>query len=74
MRCLICKHGRTGSGGTVAMLHRGETIVIIKEVPAQVCDTCGEYYLDADTTGKVLAMAEAAANRHVEVEILRFAA
>jgi len=74
MRCLLCKHGETAPGKVTVTLQRGETTVIIKDVPAQVCENCGEYYLEEDVTGQVLAMAEEAVKKNVEVEILRFAA
>lgn len=48
--------------------------MIIKDVPAEICDNCGEYYLDEKTTDQVLRMAEEAAQKNSEVEILRFAA
>jgi len=74
MRCVLCKHGETHPGKTTVTLQRGETTVIIKDVPAQICDNCGEYYLADDITERVLAMAEEAVKRNAEVEILRFAA
>jgi YgiT-type zinc finger domain-containing protein len=55
-------------------LQRGDTTVIIKDVPAQVCENCGEYYLNDEITERVLSMAEEAVKKNVEVEILRFAA
>jgi YgiT-type zinc finger domain-containing protein len=74
MNCVICKHGQTGSGHVTVTLQRGSCTVIIKEVPAQVCDNCGEYYLDEATTAALLTRAEAAVEKGAEVEILRFAA
>lgn len=74
MRCVICKHGETKPGKTTVTLQRKDTIVIVKEVPGEVCDNCGEYYLDENTTDRVLAMAEEAVKKNAEVEILRFAA
>ena len=74
MRCLICKHGETYPGKTTVTLLRGETVVIIKDVPAQVCENCGEYYLEVAITDRVLLMAEEAVKKNAEVEILRFAA
>jgi hypothetical protein len=53
---------------------RGDTTVILKQVPADVCDNCGEYYLSDPITTKVLEKAEAAVASGTEVEILRFAA
>jgi len=55
-------------------LQRGDTTVILKGVPAEVCDNCGEYYLSEEVTLRVLAAAAEAVARGAEVEILRFAA
>jgi ribosomal protein L32 len=55
-------------------LQRGATVVILKEVPAEVCGNCGEYYLSEGITERVLARAEEAVKNGAEVEILRFAA
>lgn len=74
MRCILCKQGNTKSGMVTVTLQRGDTIVIIKGVPAQVCENCGRYYLNDEITERVLSMAEEAVKKNVEVEILRFAA
>jgi YgiT-type zinc finger domain-containing protein len=55
-------------------LQRGETTVILKGVPADVCANCGEYYLSDEVTRQVLERAEAAVSSGAEVEILRYAA
>jgi len=74
MKCTLCKLGETRPGHVTVTLQRGETTVIIKEVPAQVCENCDEYYLTKDVTERVLAMGEDAVKKNVEVEVLRFAA
>jgi YgiT-type zinc finger domain-containing protein len=74
MRCSLCRHGLTEPGTVTVTLQRGYTTVIVKEVPAEVCDNCGEYYLDEAVTQRILDMAEQAVLRNAEVEILRFAA
>jgi YgiT-type zinc finger domain-containing protein len=74
MTCIICKHGETNPGAVTVPLQRGETIVILKQVPAEVCDNCGEYYLSSDVTALVMEKAERAVKSGAEVEILRFAA
>lgn len=74
MRCGICKRGQTKPGLVTVTLERDESIVIIKKVPAEVCDNCGEYYLSDDITEQVLQRAEIALNNGAEVEILRYAA
>lgn len=45
MKCVICKTGETAPGKVTVTLQRDEATVLIKDVPAEVCDNCGEYYL-----------------------------
>jgi YgiT-type zinc finger domain-containing protein len=73
MRCIICRTGQTSAGQVTVTLQRGDTTVL-KGVPADVCDNCGEYYLSEDVTHRVLAAAAEAVAKGAEVEILRFAA
>jgi YgiT-type zinc finger domain-containing protein len=74
MTCVICKHGETHPGAVTVTLQRGETTVILKQVPAEVCENCGEYYLSSDVTALVMEKAERAVRSGAEVEILKFAA
>lgn len=74
MKCVICKHGQTNPGLVTVTLEREESIVIIKKVPAEVCDNCGEYYLSDEITEQVLQRAEKAIANGAEVEIIRYAA
>jgi YgiT-type zinc finger domain-containing protein len=74
VKCLICKQGEPSPGRTTVTLQRGETTVIIKGVPADICEDCGEYYLADEIAERVLALAEQAVEHGAEVEILRFAA
>ena len=74
MTCTLCKHGELAPGTTTVALSRGETTIIIKGVPADLCDNCGEYYLSEAVSARVLAVADAAIRSGAEVEIIRFAA
>jgi YgiT-type zinc finger domain-containing protein len=74
MQCVICKHGQTQPGTTTVTLHRDGSVVIFKEVPADICQNCGEYYLSDDMTGHLLQQAETAIASGAEVEIRRYAA
>ena len=67
MSCLICKTGETNPGTTTVTLERDNTVVVIKDVPAQVCDNCGEYYLSEDVSTRIYSLAEDAVKRKVEV-------
>lgn len=74
MRCVICKHGQTEAGFTTVTLDRENCIVIFKAVPAEICTTCGEYYLSERITDELLQRAEEAIANGTEVEIRRYAA
>ena len=74
MTCLFCRQGQTHPGRATVVLQRDETVVIFKDVPADVCENCGEYYLSESITGELLERAEKAIQNGAEVEILRFAA
>ena len=39
MKCAICRHGITAEGDTTVVLERGQTTVVFKKVPAQICQT-----------------------------------
>jgi len=71
MTCLICKNGTTRKDKVTVTLERGHSIIAIKEVPAQVCQNCGEYYLDAEMTKEVLKRAEEASEKGVEIEVIK---
>ena len=74
MKCTFCKQGTTRPGNVTVTLNREATVVVIRNVPAEVCENCSEYFLSEDTTDYVLSKAEDAVKKGAEVEILRYAA
>ncbi len=74
MRCVICKNGETRCGKATVTLEREGTTLIIKGVPAEVCDNCGEEYVDEATTARLLKTAEQAAEAGVQVDIRQYVA
>lgn len=74
MECAICRHGTLENGSATVVLERGEATVIFKEVPARVCDNCGEEFVSAKINESLLRRAEEALNRGATLEMLRFAA
>jgi YgiT-type zinc finger domain-containing protein len=72
MKCPVCKVGFLEQGHTVVTLSRGETTIVIKGVPGEVCDSCGEYTLSSDIAARVFAMADEAVKNGAEVEVRRF--
>jgi YgiT-type zinc finger domain-containing protein len=74
MKCVICRHGETQPGVTTLTLTRDALTLVVRNVPAQVCDTCGEAYVDETTTAHLLATAETAAQSGVQVEVREYVA
>ena len=74
MTCVICKHGETKLGTTRIAVERGTTVVVVRGVPAQVCDNCGEAYLSADAVDRLQQMLAVAAQGGVQVEIREYLA
>jgi YgiT-type zinc finger domain-containing protein len=74
MTCVICRHGQAMPGLVTVSLQRNGCTVVFKEVPADVCNNCGEYYLSDQVTTDLLHRAETAAARGSELEVQRYAA
>lgn len=72
MECVICKNGNTFESHTTVTLEQKNTIVVIKEVPAHICDNCGHYYLAEEFAAKVLAIAQESVRKGIEIEVTRF--
>ncbi|MFA7269478.1 MAG: type II toxin-antitoxin system MqsA family antitoxin [Sterolibacterium sp.] len=73
MKCQICKHGNTHKGDVSITLERDGTTLLFKNVPANICDNCGEIYHDEEITRSLLEQADQAASRGVELDVRRYA-
>ena len=74
MKCVVCKNGISKKGKVTVTMEIKNTIVVIKNVPANVCQNCGNYYLSTQMTKKVMEIAQEAAKKGVEIEILKLTA
>ena len=54
MDCALCKVGTTEKGLVTVTLEKGNSIILIKDVPADVCSNCGHYYLSEEINAEVL--------------------
>ena len=73
MKCVICKHGETRPGKTTVTLQRNGMTLVIRNVPAEVCENCGEAYVNEATARELLHGAETAARAGVMVDICEYA-
>jgi YgiT-type zinc finger domain-containing protein len=56
--CLICRQAETVGGLTSVTFERGEMKLTVNNVPARVCPSCGEAYVEKDVAVELLQDAE----------------
>lgn len=70
MDCALCKDGNTKPGHVTVTLEKGKAIILIKNVPEEVCANCGHYYLTEEMTKLVLNRGKDAVSKGAELEIV----
>ncbi|HMW63064.1 MAG TPA: type II toxin-antitoxin system MqsA family antitoxin [Accumulibacter sp.] len=73
MRCPICRQGETRPGAVTVPFERDGMTIVFREVPALVCENCGEAFHDEAVAAALLKQAEQAALAGVEIDVRRFA-
>ncbi len=74
MKCVICKMGEAHEGYVTVTLERNRVAIIFQNVPAQICENCGEEYVSAEVTTRLMEIAEEAVRSGVSFEVRRYAA
>jgi YgiT-type zinc finger domain-containing protein len=69
--CPTCKNGRLEPGTATVTIERGEALIIFKEVPADVCNNCGAYFLSEEVSKDLYEKANEAIKKGAQVEILK---
>ncbi len=59
MICLICRQAETVDGLTSVHFERGEMRLVVNHVPARLCPSCGEAYVEEQVAVSLLREAEA---------------
>ena len=70
MICVICKNGETEPGTTTSTLERNGLVLLIRDIPAKVCNNCGESYIDSQTFERVHNMSPENGERDYDVEVV----
>jgi YgiT-type zinc finger domain-containing protein len=72
MMCVVCHHGETKLSSTAMTFHREGRTVVVTDVPAEVCENCGEAYVAEDVTERLLEIAAEASKAHAAVMVRDF--
>jgi YgiT-type zinc finger domain-containing protein len=73
MRCVTCRNGETRPGKVTVTLERDGTTLIVRGVPAEICENCGEEYVEDSAAARLLETAEEAARTGAHLDIREFA-
>ena len=71
MNCIMCKSKLAKSRVNHIVDNMGR-VVIIENVPADVCGQCGEYFLDNDTAMRLEEIVRKFLNNKVEILVLNY--
>lgn len=72
MICPTCKTGNLKPGRTFYTQMINNTMVVIKNVPALICDNCGEEVLQGTDAKKIEGHLKAIKNYNAELEIINY--
>lgn len=70
--CPQCPEGTYEKGTVTEPLERGDTVVLVKDVPALVCDVCGNSLLAAEEVERLQGILERAQAQGVELQHRRY--
>ena len=71
MNCTICK-ANLSNGKVNHIVDLGEQIIIVKNVPANVCEQCGAYYVNTEIALRLESIVEEAKKNKAEIFIVKY--
>ncbi|MBR1368493.1 zinc finger protein [Methanocalculus chunghsingensis] len=72
MICVVCRSGERQHGTTTITFEREGVLLVVKEVPAEICMNCGEDYVDASITHEIMLLAEQMARNGMCISVRRY--
>jgi YgiT-type zinc finger domain-containing protein len=70
--CLICRQAELMEGHTAISFRRGELRLEIAHVPARICPSCGEAFVEEDIAVQLLQSAENASKAGILADSIDF--
>jgi YgiT-type zinc finger domain-containing protein len=72
MICLICREAEIVERFTDVSFQRGEMQLVIQKVPARICPSCGEAYIDERVALQLLKDAEEVSNAGMRDDVIDY--
>jgi YgiT-type zinc finger domain-containing protein len=67
--CPICHGGKKQAGQTTFTVDLGFGVIVVRNVPAQVCDLCGSDWIEDKTAESLEKIVDQARQKHSVVEV-----
>lgn len=72
MKCPICEDYMKKGKTSLTFERSGDKIMVVKNVPALICNQCGEVFVNIKTTQQVEKMVESAAEHGLKMGFLEY--
>ena len=72
MKCVICKHGELEPGITPILFEQDGCRIVMKEVPANVCNNCGESYVNEKVAHEILDQINTAVHQGIVIDVRKY--
>jgi len=70
MKCSICNVGTCHPGITEELFNKNGRLIILKDLPAMVCDNCGAKLFSEETSRIILKNLKDAEHSKAELEVI----
>lgn len=74
MKCSVCRHGELSEGVTSMTFERNNATIVVKRVPANVCENCGEAFVSEKAACHMRRVVDEEFRKGVDIEIVSYAA
>ena len=72
MKCFVCRFGEIEPGVTTYNLNHDPMTLVVKNVPASVCDSCGEGHLEPEVSVRLQEIVKEARTAGVEFMVRKY--
>ena len=70
--CTTCKNGIMRKGLTTVTFDKDNVVIVFRNVPAKVCDVCGDYTIEGSIAKSLLKTAKEERVKGHEISILDY--
>ena len=71
-RCPVCGGTLEQGEATIPYVLKEDTVVVVKNVPAEICSDCGETFTAGKVTDHLVAMIQQLKDLHSEVSVISY--